>query len=297
VSATVVAFQGELGAYSHEALEARYGEAATPLPCRTFQEVADRMISGEAALGLLPVENTLAGAVIGSYDVLAHGAVRIVDEVILPIRHCLLAPTGATLEGLRQVLSHPVALAQCGLFLKDHPDLEPVAFYDTAGAAREVATRADPATPAIASWLAARRYGLQVLAEGIEDRDDNQTRFFALVPKGGADPDAPSRTEGADARKAAVVAEIRNEPGSLVRLLTAFAERGLDLTSIHGRPTGDPWQYRFILEMTVPRPGRDLENALGRAGDAAIRLDVLGVFPPAETTSTVRRGPAVEQSK
>jgi prephenate dehydratase len=118
-----------------------------------------------------------------------------------------------------------------------------------------------------------------------------------LVPKGDADPAALSRTDGADARKAAVVAEIRNEPGSLVRLLSAFSERGLDLTSIHGRPTGDPWQYRFILEMTVPRPGRDLEQALGRAGDAAIRLDVLGFFPAAETNARHRHGSAAEQPK
>lgn len=274
------AFQGELGAYSHEALRAFLGDRAEPVPCRTFQEVGDRTASGETAFGLLPVENTLAGAVTGSYDVLATTPLAIVGEVIIPIRHCLLGPQAVPLEDLERVLSHPVALAQCRAFLNRYVGMDEVAYYDTAGAAREVAKRCDPATAAIASRLAAERYRLEILAEGIEDRTDNQTRFFVLAAEeGSALLPAPPKV---GATKAVILAEVPNGPGALMRLLAPFAERGINLTNLEGRPTGDPWQYRFILEMRVPDARADLHEALKVAEGVTTRFRVLGICMPAE---------------
>jgi prephenate dehydratase len=273
------AFQGELGAYSHEALRSFLGDGAEPVPSRTFQEVADRTASGSVACGLLPVENTLAGAVVGSYDVLATSPLSIVGEVVMPIRHCLLGPEDLRPSDLRRVLSHPVALAQCEAFLARHPELEPVAFYDTAGAAREVAARSDPATAAIASKLAGERYGLRALAEGIEDRTDNQTRFYVVVAEG--EPPRFVKPDGFESpTKAVLLAEVPNEPGALVRLLAPLSDRGINLTSLQGRPTGDPWQYRFFFEMLVPA-APDLEEVLERVNLCATRCRVLGIFPAA----------------
>jgi len=270
------AFQGELGAYSHEALRSLLADRAEPVPCRSFQEVADRTTSGRVACGLLPVENTLAGAVVGSYDVLATSQLTIIGEIVIPIRHCLLGPEDVPPSAVRQVLSHPVALAQCDAFLRAHPDLEAVAFYDTAGAAREVAARSDPAIAAIASKLAGERYGLRILAEGIEDRADNQTRFYVVVPAG--EPPPFVQMTGSKPTKAVLLAEVPNEPGALVRMLAPFSDRGLNLTNLQGRPTGDPWQYRFFLEMLVPG-ARELEDVLTVAGGFTTRCSVLGIFP------------------
>jgi prephenate dehydratase len=274
------AFQGELGAYSHEALRCFLGDRAEAVPCRTFQEVADRTASGSVECGLLPVENTLAGAVVGSYDVLATSPLSIIGEVVIPIRHCLLGPEDVRPAALRRVLSHPVALAQCEAFLARHPEVEAEAFYDTAGAAREVAARSDPATAAIASKLAGERYGLRVLSAGIEDRTDNQTRFYVVVPEG-EPPRFSKPTESCAPVKVVLLAEVPNEPGALLRLLTPLSDHGLNLTSLQGRPTGDPWQYRFFLEMLVPGAAPDLEGMLELVRGFSTRCRVLGIFPAA----------------
>jgi prephenate dehydratase len=134
--AVTVAFQGELGAFSEEAVRTWFGPSVEPLPCREFRQIGEAVLSGQVVAGLLPVENSLAGTVQPAYDVLAEPGLLVVGEVIRPIRHFLLGVPGSSLDGLRRVISHPVALAQCGNFLSKHPDLEVLAFYDTAGAAR-----------------------------------------------------------------------------------------------------------------------------------------------------------------
>jgi prephenate dehydratase len=177
-----VAFQGELGAFSDIGIAQHWQGRAEPVPVREFADVARAVETGRAEFGLLPVENLIAGPVGPSLDVIARAtALHTVAETTVAIELCLLALPGATLDTLRRVRSHPVALAQCGAFLRRHPQLAAEPHYDTAGAARDVAAAADPACAAVASRAAAERYGLTVLAAGIGDRRDNATRFVVLA--------------------------------------------------------------------------------------------------------------------
>jgi len=270
-----VGFQGELGAFSEEALLRLLPDAA-PVPRRTFRDVVRGVVSGEDDAGLLPVENTLAGGVAAAFDALQDADVHAVREVIIPIRHFLLGVPGAGLAGVEEVRSHPVALAQCERFFLDHPGVRPVAVHDTAGAAREVAEAGAPSVAALAPRQAAARYGLDVLAADLQDRDDNQTRFLLVVP-GARSAEAPAG--GRDGLKTAVIVETRNRPGALHDLLGVFARRGLDLTFIESRPAGTPWTYRFILEFRHDEPAPALE-CLSAAASEERSVRVLGTYVP-----------------
>ncbi|GMV05161.1 MAG: prephenate dehydratase [Gemmatimonadota bacterium] len=272
-----VCFQGEPGAFSEEAL-LRLLPDALPVPRRTFRDVVRGVTSGEDEAGLLPVENTLAGGVAAAFDALQDADVHAVREVIIPIRHFLLGVPGAGLAGVEEVRSHPVALAQCERFFLEHPRVRPVAVHDTAGAAREVADAGVPSVAALAPRQAAARYGLDVLAEDLQDRDDNQTRFLLVVP-GAATPTVPEPRGGG--LKTAVIVETRNRPGALNDLLGVFARRGLDLTFIESRPAGTPWTYRFILEFRHDAPGTALE-CLSAAASEERAVRVLGTYLPWE---------------
>ncbi|MGH7480893.1 MAG: prephenate dehydratase [Longimicrobiales bacterium] len=269
-----VAFQGELGAFSEEAIHRLFPDGASPLPCRGFRDVGDAVIGGEAGYGLLPVENSLAGGVGEACDVLADLQLEVVAEVVQPIRHFMLGPAGAMLGNVRRVLSHPVALAQCRGFFATHPDIEAVAFYDTAGAAREVATLGAAAVAAIAPRAAAERYGLTILAENLQDRDDNQTRFLLVRREGQSGEPWPGA-----ARKTALIAETADRPGALYDLLGGFAARGVNLTRLESRPGPEPWTYRFFIELDGDATSADLSAALEEAAARTRSLRVLGSFP------------------
>lgn len=275
---TRVAFQGELGAFSEEAVRVFFGAGAEPVARREFADVAAAVVRGEVDYGLLPVENTLAGSVVASYDVLATQPLRIVGEVVTPIHHCVLGLPGARLDGVARVLSHPVALAQCTRFLAARPAVQALAVYDTAGAARDVAGGGDPTVAAIAGRGAAERYGLRVLAADVEDRPDNQTRFLVVAPRAATDAE-PLATPHGGAMKTALLVETANAPGALVGVLAPFAARGINLSKLESRPTGEPWRYRFLIDFDADARGDDAVAALAEAGRHAARLDVLGTFP------------------
>lgn len=272
---TTVAFQGELGAFSEEAVHRFFGEGVEPIPRRGFVEVGVAVVTGEVDFGLLPIENSLAGSVVGSYDVLSGGGLEVLGEVVIPIHHCLLGVVGAELSQVTHVLSHPVALAQCQRFFQSHPAMEAVVFYDTAGAAREVASAGDPTRAAIAARGAARRYGLEVLLGDIEDRHDNQTRFLVVARPGDRLPHTPATDGG---RRTALLVETNNEPGSLVRILVPFADRGINLSKIESRPGSEPWSYRFFIEVDTDAATPAAAEALDEARRHAGRLQILGSF-------------------
>ena len=285
-----VGFQGELGAFSEEAIYELVPEA-DPVPCKSFDAVVRSVEQGTIDAGVLPVENTLAGTVAAAYDALAGGATRVVSEVAIPIRHCLLGVPGASIQSVKEVRSHPVALSQCRGFFDSHPDILEQAVYDTAGAAKAVAGAGVPTFAAIASRGAGVRYGLDVLQAELQDRDDNQTRFFLLTPEGVGDAriGEASPARQADDRlplKTAWVAEVPNRPGSLHALLGVFVDRGLDLTHVVSRPAESPWTYRFILEFTHADPAD-----AGYASEDARRLGALvrelGSFPAWQPDKTV----------
>ena len=276
-------FQGALGAFSEEAVRILVPDAE-PVPRTTFDAVVRAVESGDDPFGVVAVENTLAGAVAEAYDALERGDVKVVAETAIPIRHMLLGLSGAAVEGLREARSHPVALSQCRGFFAAHPRIRAQAVYDTAGAAEEVAQTADPSLAAIASRRAGERYGLEVLQADLQDRDDNQTRFYLIVRK-------PPAVPNSGLLKTACVAELENRPGSLHALLGVFAELGLDLSHVASRPAASPWTYRFIIEFTHATAG-EAERALEAAAPLCARLHLLGTFParkPSPPSGTERR--------
>lgn len=267
---TRVAFQGELGAFSEQAVLQLWPSGAEPVPMREFIDVARAVESGEVELGLLPIENTLAGSVIGSYDALfACEALHAVAETVVAIHHCVLALPGATLESLRTLSSHPVALAQCERFLRAHAHLTARATYDTAGAAREVVATGDPTAGAIAGRPAAGRYGLEILAADVEDRPDNQTRFLAVARA----PRPPAT--GAPARSV-IVLTTDNVPGALLRVLEPLAEHAINLSKLESRPTGEPWTYRFFLELEHAAGDDAVPRAFGAVRRVSRSFRLLG---------------------
>ena len=274
-----VAFQGELGAFSEAAVYQFFG-TAEPVPKPEFAEVGRAVVDGDVEYGLLPIENTLAGSVVASYDVLAASPLSVAGEVITPIHHCVLGVPGGTLEQLTSIRSHPVALAQCTRFLQSRHGVRAVAVYDTAGAAKDVAACGDPAVGAIAGRHAATRYGLQILAADVEDRSDNQTRFLvvqrddarrAQLVAGGSGHAGPMRTT--------LLVETPNEPGALVRVLTPFADRGVNLSKLESRPTGEPWTYRFFIELDADLASADATAALRAVRETGASVRSLGSYP------------------
>lgn len=283
-----VAFQGEPGAFSEEALLLHFGGRARSLPCRDFYGVGEAVAGGKAGFGILPVENTLAGSVQGASDVLAAGRLTVVGEVVLPIRHFLLGVPGAEGRRLRRILSHPIALAQCVRYLRARPDVEAVAVHDTAGAAKEVARLGDPGLAAIAPEGAAGRYGLEILAADLQDRNDNQTRFYVIRASGEREEegaDGATLSEAPGGFKTVVLLELLDRPGALVRVLEPFAARGIDLSRIESRPAPIPWRYRFILELRAHRASSELRDALEAARAHTSLFQVLGSFPAARETA------------
>ncbi len=266
-----VAFQGERGAYSEAAAIGYFG-TIDPVPCRTLIEVFDAVERGQADRGMVPVENSQAGSINETYDLLARRSLHIVGEHNQRIEHCLLALSEDSLEDIRTVLSHPQALAQCEAFLA-RGGWETVATYDTAGSARIVAAERRRGTAAIASRHAAGIYGLKILAEGIETSPMNYTKFLAL-----AQTSAPR----ADRAKTSVVFMTANIPGALYKALGVFATRGINLTKLESRPRRDrPWEYMFYVDFEAHQESPEGRAALAELTGVTAFLRVLGSYPMA----------------
>jgi prephenate dehydratase len=296
-----VAYQGAPGAYSEEAV-VRLWPHATPVPMRECMDVARAVERGDVTAGVLAVENTLAGSVVASYDALAAcEQIVAVGEMIIGIHHCVLAAPGTSLAALRWVESHPVALAQCAGFFDRHPHLEPRATYDTAGSAMEVARARDPQRAALASRIAAEHYGLAILEADVEDRPDNQTRFVAIARS------ATPLADGTAARTILLVT-VANTPGALHRLLGPFAEHELNLSKLESRPTGEPWSYRFIVEVEHTIGEAAMAQALRGIRDTVQSLRVVGTYatgslderltaPTSSEASDVAASPSTQSAK
>jgi prephenate dehydratase len=240
--ARTIGIAAEIGSFSDEAALAAFGDSCDRVAFRDARQTLRALAAGEIERAVLPIENSLAGSVMTTYDaILAEPETRAVGQVVLPIHHCVLALPGAALEDIHIVQSHPVALAQCRSFFERHPRIRQIASYDTARSAIEVAQSRDTTMAAVASIRAAERYGLSVLARDVEDRHDNSTRFLILS--------AP--TEAAEiaglARTMLLYATI-NEPGALLRTLEPLAARGMNLSKLESRPTGTLGTYRFVAE-------------------------------------------------
>ncbi|MGB8473827.1 MAG: prephenate dehydratase [Candidatus Acidiferrum sp.] len=279
-----VAFQGEPGAFSEEAAVQLLGSGIVTVPCPTFDAAFLAIGEGLANALLAPVENTLAGPVVRVYDLLLESALTIIAETILPIEHHLIGCPGASLEGLRSVASHPMALAQCERFFATHPHLKRVPAEDTAGSVREAISRGDKSCAGIGARRAAEHYGGVILAAGIQDNAENFTRFFLLRPS------SESKTPAPDARKMSIAMRLAHRPGALLASLEPFARHGVNLQKIESRPIhGRPWEYQFFLDVEGETPSQ-LESALAEVRKATSDLRVLGLYAAARTPSATPEG-------
>ena len=274
MAAPSVAFQGERGSFSEEAAYKLLGRRVRVHPCETFSDTFRSVASRKSRYCLVPIENTLTGSVYENYDLLLENELHIVGEANLRIAHNLIAFSGTTLESLRQVYSHPVALAQCSQFFNRHSKIEKIPFYDTAGSVKMLAERRIRGAAAIASRTAAAVYHGRILQTHLEDHHENFTRFLLL-----------SRTPAvrATANKVSIVFSTRNVPGALYKCLSVFALRDIDLTKMESRPLrGRPWEYFFYLDFIGNVKDKKCQNALSHLGEVTNLLRVLGCYESAE---------------
>ncbi len=268
------AFQGVPGAYSEEAIIKYFGREVPTKGFPTFDEAFAAVQNGQAELGFLPAENSTAGTITQTYDLLFDSNLSIVGEFFLRIHHNLLALPGTKMTDIQKVYSHPQGLAQCQGFLKKHA-FEPVVEFDTAGSARKIREEKLQNAAAIASARAAEVYKLDILEKNIEDFATNTTRFFILSKKQG-NPGKKNKTS--------IVFSIRHEPGELLRCLEEFATRNINLTKIESRPEKErPWHYVFYLDFEGYVEDPLVEKALVNLLKRAIFVKVLGSYPVGRT--------------
>ncbi len=271
---TRVAYQGVAGANSEVATIGYFGPDVAPLPCPSFAALFEAVTSAAADFGVLPIENSLAGSVIDSYDLLIQQPIFIVGELYQHVRHQLLALPGVQLDQVRRVYSHPQALAQSMDFLLAHPQMQPEPAFDTAGAAMLVGERGLRDSAAIATARAGERYGLRILAPDIQSNTENYTRMVVISL--GEQIPPPE----AGVVKTSVIAGIRHERGSLSRLLGVLEQAGMNLTKIESRPiVGRPWEYLFYLDWE----GRLEGDALAEARKTSTWWKHLGCYPRGRT--------------
>jgi len=264
-----VSFQGEPGAYSEQAVFNYFGQVET-LPCESFDAMFDSVVSGKCDAALAPIENSLAGSIHQNYDLLLRHDLHIVGEYFLRVQHCLIAMPDAKMEDIKKAISHPQALGQCAGYLRNR-GIKPETVYDTAGSVKMLKESGALDVAAIASRRAAEIYGMKILQEGIEDNQENYTRFLAVqreavVPTGEA--------------KTSIVFTLKHVPGSLFKAMSVFALRDIDLTKIESRPLqGKPWEYLFYIDFIGSADDDVSRRALDHLGEYATTLRVLGSYP------------------
>jgi prephenate dehydratase len=267
-----IVFQGEPGANSHIACAEAY-PSHTPVPCPTFEDAFTAVASGEADLGMIPIENSVAGRVSDIHHLMPTAGLHIIAEHFLPIRNQLMAPKGATLKGLKTVESHIMALGQCRNYIR-RLGIKAVVAADTAGAAKEVAERGDRTRAAIASKLAAKIYGLHILAENIEDESHSTTRFIVLSREG-------KRARRGDGQVLTTfVFQVRNIPAALYKALGGFATNGVNMTKLESYMVeGNFFATQFYADVEGHPDDPNLKLALEELAFFSKELTILGVYP------------------
>ena len=274
-----VAFQGEPGAFSAEAAGRLLGSEIDLVPCETFEQMFSVVENGQCDHCLAPIENSLYGSVYQNYDLLLRHNLRIVGETYLRIVHNLIAPPGTRIEDVTKVYSHPVALGQCRKFFVIHPTMRPLVAGDTAGSVKMIMATREAGAAAIAGHSAADAYDAEVLIEGIEDDQQNFTRFLLLAPA-----ESVEQESGGGEDKMSIVFALENRTGSLYRAMAVFALRDIDLTRIESRPIhGRPWEYSFYVDFIGNTNKPRIRHALDHLREFATWVKILGCYRRAPT--------------
>lgn len=265
-----VAYLGPEGTFTHQAARKNFGGSVRLVPMRTIAEIFEAVERDAAGYGVIPVENSSAGAVAGALDTLAESDLKIVAQIQLAVEQCLISR--APLEKIRRVLSKDIGLAQCSQWLMHHlPAADLVPTDSTAAAVAEAAK--DECSAAIAGSIAAEIYGVPVLEKGIQDSAENVTRFLVVGKK--PNPACTSCEE-----KTSLVVFIKNEPGSLLGMLEPFSKRGINLTSIDSRPSRRrPWEYLFFVDLIGAWDSPEVRDAIAELERRSVFVKHLGSYP------------------
>ncbi|MCE5973680.1 prephenate dehydratase [Sinirhodobacter sp. WL0062] len=267
-----IAFQGEPGAYSHQACHDARPEMEA-LPCRTFEDVIEAVRKGDADLAMLPVENSTYGRVADIHHLLPESGLHIIDEAFVRVHINLLAVKGTKLEDVRAAMSHTVLLGQCRGFLQSH-GLERITGADTAGSAKIVAEQGNPSVAALASELAGEIYGLDVLARHIEDKQDNTTRFLIMS----REPNLARRGDGP--MMTTFVFRVRNIPAALYKAMGGFATNGVNMTKLESYMVGGSFTAtQFYADIEGHPDDHNVRLALDELRYFTSQMDLLGVYP------------------
>ncbi len=267
-----IAFQGEKGANSHIAIAEAFSEAEA-VPYATFEDALAAIASGEADLGMIPIENSVAGRVADIHHLLPHSGLFIVGEWFLPIRHQLMAPRGAKIGDIKTVESHVHALGQCRKIIRKL-GIRPIVAGDTAGSARIISERGDKTCAAIASRLAADIYGLDILSEDIEDEDHNTTRFVVLARN------ENWAKQGSGPLVTSFVFRVRNLPAALYKAMGGFATNGVNMTKLESYMVdGNFFATQFYADVDGHPDDRNLAYALEELKFFSRELRIVGVYP------------------
>ncbi len=269
-----VVYQGAQGSYSEAAMKKFFGEDINNFSVDTFRDAMTAIEEGTADYAVLPIENSTAGIVSQIYDLLVEYENYIVGEQIIPIRHCLLAPAGATMDSIKTVYSHAQSLMQSEHFLSEHPQWRQESMQNNAFAAAKVAGEGDITQAAIASEYAAKTYGLQILQKGINQAENNSTRFIIVTNQ---------KIFQKDASKISICLEISHESGSLYHILSHFIYNDLNMTKIESRPIEERnWEYRFFIDFEGNLNQSSVKNALRGLRDEAKNMRILGNYQGSE---------------
>lgn len=265
-----VVYQGVPGAYSSIAMKRFFGKDVDNFAVLTWRDAMEAVSSGEADYAVLPIENSTAGIVAGVYDLLQEYDNHIIAETYVKIEHALMGLPGTDLSKVKTVYSHPQGLMQCEHFLMQYKNWQQISQANTAGSAKKVIEDNDPTQVAIASIEAAEEYGLLVLKEGINDQDNNTTRFV-IVTK--------SRKFVKNATKMSIVFETKNEAGTLYNLLSHIIYNGLNMNKIESRPIeGREWEFRFFVDFEGNINDPAVMNALRGIEEEAVSIKILGNY-------------------
>ena len=273
-----VVYSGEPGAFAEDAVVAAFGDVERQgLP--GFRQAFEAVAAGEAIAGVIPIENSVHGTVRENYDLLLEHDLEIRAEVVVPVRLCLAARRGERLDEVERVYSHVQALGQAEAFLRRRP-WALLTTYNTAGAGKLLAEGREPSSAAVLSPRAAALFGLEVLAEDIQDVPDNRTRFL-VVALPGVEPPLTGRSAG-DTMRTTLVVAVRNEPGSLLRVLRVFSDHALNMSTLESRPSRErAWEYVFWIDLDADLAMPSMQVALGELGPVTTMLRVLGSYPHA----------------